>query len=150
MYVISMVRVGSRGGLLAHSAHRYISTLQVTCDDNCQFCQQLHLLDYLYALNGPNWINNTNWPPLNTTTFEPHEHCSWWGVLCCGEDHTLSNVSHPELVDYTLTSGTACDVPYGVSVILLGANNVSGMLQQDFLHMSALRISLNIIVLNGE
>lgn len=123
-----------------------------TCDDDCQYCQQQALLDYVWVLNGPNWHDNTGWPQNGTIgwSYTPLSHCEWDGVYCCGPDYTLLNVGDPAVRAYMLTNRTACEVPYGVAIILQGNNSLNGTISGALFSDSALRISLQILDLHSK
>ena len=126
--------------------------LRGTCDDVCQYCQQQALLDHIWVLNGPNWRNTRGWP-LNGTIgsdYTPLSHCEWAGVYCCGTDRTLLNVEDPSAVAYVLTNRSACEVPLGVAIIVQGNNSLNGTISGDLFSKSALRVSLQILVLNSK
>ncbi len=118
---------------------------QRTCDDTCQYCQQQALLTYIWPLNGPNWRNRAGWPSDgDMSLYVPEAHCSWYGVYCCGSDFTLLNVADPATLRYTVTNRTSCQVPFGVSIILLGNNGLNGSISTDIFSLSALRVSLEV------
>ena len=124
--------------------------LEPVCGAECQFCQAQGLLGHIWTLNGPDWVYNTGWPASGSlSNYSALEHCSWFGVFCCGADHTLTGIDHPELLKYLLTDDTKCSVPYGVAVLLLSHNNLTGTLSSEFLSTSPLRLSLDIIALNS-
>ncbi len=80
--------------------------LQDICDDDCQYCQQEALLDYLWVLNGPNWHSKQGWPANDTIAeYIPLSHCEWAGIYCCGSDNTLLNVEDPALLAYVKGRG---------------------------------------------
>jgi hypothetical protein len=51
---------------------------------------------------------------------------------------------------YVLTNRSTCEIPFGVSIILLGNNSLNGTLSGGLLGDSALRISIEILILNGK
>lgn len=123
--------------------------LQAECDDNCQYCQVQALLSYFLSLNGPEWYHNDGWPADGTIqNYTAYQHCDWFGVICCSEDSKLM-VANPITLNYLLTNDTDCSVPFGVAVILLSSNNLRGNLSNELLSESALRVSLDILVLNS-
>lgn len=116
------------------------------CDENCQFCQQKALLQYIWPLNGPNWERSEGWPVSGTLAgFVAQAHCRWYGVLCCGADHTILDNPSSSHLDGIMTNLTKCEVPLGVAVLILGSNGLSGPLDSQILASSALRLSLEVI-----
>ena len=65
-------------------------------------------------------------------------------MYCCGSDFTLLNIDDPEVLRYTFTNRTACAVPFGVSIILMGSNGLKGLLSSSMFSDSALQISLEV------
>ena len=59
----------------------------LVCDDGCR-AEQRRALEYIYkATGGANWTVNRRW-------LSRDDHCTWFGVGCCGGDP-------PQLYDST-------------------------------------------------
>lgn len=115
------------------------------CSEDCQFCQQQALLDYLWPLGGPEWVNKAEWPRDGRLEgLEPQAHCSWFGIYCCGSDNTLLSAHNPAELRYTYTNRTGCEVPLGVAIILLGNNNLNGSLNGSLFSSTALQYTMEV------
>ena len=125
-------------------------TAAQVCDAACQQCQQKALRELYTALDGTTWRHSEGWTPLEDVSGSAREHCSWYGVLCCGSDGTLWDLPYPGFTQYVLTNETECAMPGGVSALLLANNGMTGELDGSHLGSSALRLSLEVLVLNGQ
>ena len=156
MWVLGLLIVLSAARLVAPITPGFdcaTVTVQEVCNEDCQFCQAKALIDYFWVLNGPHWFFNLNWPTngdLSADNYVLLDHCTWFGVYCCTENKTLTDIDDPAALLYTLTNNTQCDVPFGVAVILLAENNLNGSLSTEVLGTSALRVSLRLLVIDSE
>jgi hypothetical protein len=81
------------------------------CDADCKSQQRSSLVELYAATGGQGWRRQSGW-----NSGSP-DHCSWFGVTCCGPDGT-PEASEPR-------SG-ACTLPGGVAGLDLALNNLTG------------------------
>lgn len=83
----------------------------------------------LPLIQGGSWTTSTYW---GSTV----DHCSWFGVLCCGSSGTLQTVPQPAL--------SSCLSPGAVLAVAIPGNNLRGTLPEAF--FSSLRSLVNVDV----
>lgn len=123
--------------------------IQLDCDLVCQNEQRQALLNFFQATNGERWVSNQGWIEGNVTS-----HCSWHGVHCCTDDHTIV-IKYITIEGWTVTYGNSaesfgqyCPVTRSVAALTLSLNNLSGTLPEDT--FSALSDSLQYLDFHGN
>lgn len=122
---------------------------RLECDQACQNEQREALLGLFEATNGQKWVNNLGWTEGNVTS-----HCSWHGVHCCTDDHTIV-IKYITIEGWTVTYGNSaesfgqyCPVARSVAALTLSLNNLVGTLPADT--FDALRDSLQYLDFHGN
>lgn len=118
-----------------------------TCDSACQQQQRQALLEIYDSLYGPYWkVRNssgaiTTWGSENVASLSAPEHCFWSHVYCCGTTGTyIVPAPYPT---------ASCYVEYGVGILLLTNNALSGNLPHITSVWQALAPSSAVLDLSG-
>jgi hypothetical protein len=81
------------------------------CDADCQSQQRSSLTELYAATGGQGWRRQSGWDSGSL------DHCSWFGVSCCGTNGTP---------DAPAPRSGACPLPGGVAGLDLALNNLTG------------------------